>query len=509
MERIRELAVREPGKEAIRFPALNLAITYSQLNERADRVAHWLITLGLQPGDGIALLLENHPSIAEIAIGAERAGLYYTPISIQLKTREIAHVLKDCGARVLVASTATGELAQALAAEGATSGLDCFIVGNAAPGFASYEAAIASVDPAESLPQGPLGRDFLYSSGTTGLPKGILKPLIPYGTDIAELPENLSWRKSFGFDADSVYLSTAPLYHAAPLRYLIRVLRVGGRNIVMQKFDAEAALAAIERYRVTHSQWVPTMFVRMLNLAEEIRARYDVSSLQVAIHASAPCSPVVKERMIKWFGPVIYEYYAGSENLGTTAISSDEWLAHRGSVGRATCGTLHILDDDDRELQPGEIGRVFFAGGPSFEYHNDPEKTRNVHNTRGWSTYGDIGHVDAEGYLYLSDRRVDLIISGGVNIYPKEIENVLGEHPAVADVAVIGVPNEEFGEEVKAIVQTREPGAANAALAAELIEFCRERLSSIKAPRSVDFEIVLPRHENGKMLRRILKERYR
>ncbi|MCA8010407.1 acyl-CoA synthetase [Burkholderia cenocepacia] len=509
MERVRELAVLEPDKEAIRFPALNLAITYSQLNERANRVAHWLVSVGLQAGDGIALLFENHPVIAEIAIGAERSGLYYTPISTQLKTREIAHVLKDCGARVLIVSAAMRQLAQTLVDAGGTAGVTCFMVGGTAPGFASYEAAIAQTDPSRQLPFRDQGCDFLYSSGTTGLPKGIRTPLIPYGMRGEDLPENKSLRETFGFDADSIYLSTAPLYHAAPLRYLMRMLMFGGRSVVLQKFDPEAALDAIERYRVTHSQWVPTMFVRLLNLSDEARARYDLSSLRVAIHAAAPCPPSVKEQMIDWFGPVIFEYYSGSESVGVTAIDSHEWLTHRGSVGRAICGVLHILDDDDRELPPGEIGRVFFSDGPTFEYHNDPVKTRAVHNDRGWATYGDIGHVDADGYLYLSDRRVDLIISGGVNVYPQEVENVLSEHPAVGDVAVIGVPNVEFGEEVKAIVQTREPTTASPALAADLIAFCRDRLSNIKAPRTVEFVDALPRHDNGKMLRRILKERFR
>ena len=512
MERVRELAVAAPTREALRFPALNEVITYAELNERAERIAHWLIGLGLQPGDGIALLFENHPALAVIAIGAERAGLYYTPISIQLKPREIAHVLKDCGARVLIVSQAMHELAAALVADGAAQGLACFACGanEPLPGFASLEAALAATHAgAHSLPPLPRGRDFLYSSGTTGLPKGIRKPLVPFEERDTDDTETASWKKTFGFDADSVYLSTAPLYHAAPLRYLMRVLRMGGRAIVLQKFDAEAALDAIARYGVTHSQWVPTMFIRLLNLPEATRARYDVSSLRVAIHAAAPCPPHVKEQMIAWFGPVIYEYYAGSESVGLTALGSHEWLAHRGSVGRSKYGRIRIVDDEDNELPVGEIGRVFFEGGPSFEYHNDPAKTRSVYNRHGWATYGDIGHVDAEGYLYLSDRRVDLIISGGVNVYPQEIENVLAEHPAVADAAVIGVPHPEFGEAVKAVVQPRERDAACPQLAEELIAFCRARLSHIKVPRSVDFEESLPRHDNGKLLRRILKERYR
>ena len=516
MERVRELAVAAPGKEALRFAGTSEVLTYSALNERADRVAHWLIGLGLQPGDGIALLFENHPALAVLAVGAERAGLYYTPISIQLKTREAAHVLEDCGARVLIVSQAMSDLAQALVAEGAAQGVACFMaaaddatISPPPPGFSSLNDALARVDTRVPLPECAQGRDFLYSSGTTGLPKGILKPLVPWEQRALDDTEMASWRKSFGFDQDSVYLSTAPLYHAAPLRYLMRMLRVGGRTIVLRKFDPEAALDAIERYRVTHSQWVPTMFIRLLNLPAAVRQRYDVRSLQVAIHAAAPCPPLVKEQMIDWFGPVIYEYYAGSEGVGLTAIGPEEWLVHRGSVGRAKFGTLHIVDDEDRDLPVGEIGRVFFEGGPTFAYHNDPAKTQGAFNRHGWATYGDIGHVDADGYLYLSDRRADLIICGGVNVYPQEIENVLAEHPAVADVAVIGVPHAEFGEAVKAIVQLRERNAASPKLAAALQAFCRERLSHIKVPRSVAFEDALPRHDNGKLLRRLLKERYR
>ncbi|MDR3099406.1 MAG: AMP-binding protein [Paraburkholderia sp.] len=516
MERVRELAVAAPGKAALRLAGTNEVLTYAALNERADRSAHWLIGLGLQPGDGIALLFENHPALAVLAVGAERAGLYYTPISIQLKTREIAHVLRDCGARVLIVSQAMGELAQSLVAEGATQGVACFMAAAddavdcaPPPGFVSLNDALARVNPHAPLPACAQGRDFLYSSGTTGLPKGVLKPLVPWERRAVDDTEMASWRKSFGFDQDSVYLSTAPLYHAAPLRYLIRALRVGCSIIVLRKFDPELALDTIERHRVTHSQWVPTMFIRMLNLPAAVRERYDVSSLKVAIHAAAPCPPLVKQQMIDWFGPVIHEYYAGSEGVGLTAIGPEEWLAHRGSVGRSKYGTLHIVDDEDRDLPAGEIGRVFFEGGPTFEYHNDPAKTQSVFNRHGWATYGDIGHVDAEGYLYLSDRRADLIISGGVNVYPQEIENVLAEHPAVADVAVIGVPHAEFGEAVKAVVQLRERDAASPELAEALLAFCRERLSHIKVPRSVDFEDALPRHDNGKLLRRLLKERYR
>ena len=347
----------------------------------------------------------------------------------------------------------------------------------------------------------------LYSSGTTGRPKGVRVPLSgqPLGTPT---PLLAMMGALYGMDEHTVYLSPAPLYHAAPLRFCMSVLRLGGTCIVMEKFDPRLALELIERHRVTHSQWVPTMFIRMLKLPEEERARFDLSSQRVAIHAAAPCPIPVKEQMIDWWGPILHEYYAGTEGNGFTAITSEEWLAHRGSVGRPLRGAVHIVDDEGRELPPGQEGTVYFSGGARFEYHNDPEKTRSAYDERGWSTLGDVGYLDEEGYLYLTDRKAHMIISGGVNIYPQETENVLVLHPKVADVAVIGVPNEEFGEEVKAVVQLLDPAEAGPELAEELIAWCRERLSAIKCPRSVDFVEELPRHPTGKLYKRLLKDRY-
>ena len=348
----------------------------------------------------------------------------------------------------------------------------------------------------------------LYSSGTTGRPKGVSIPIehTPMGgsTEILALLTAL-----YGASESSVYLSPAPLYHAAPLRFNMAMLRIGATCVVMEQFDAVEALRLIERYRVTHSQWVPSMFVRMFKLPEAERARHDVSSLEVAVHAAAPCPIPVKEKMIEWWGPVLQEYYAGTEANGFTAINSEEWLEHKGSVGRPLTAKLFILDDDGNVLPPGEIGGVYFASGPdSFEYHNDPDKTAESRSTQGYTTLGDIGYVDDDGFLYLTDRKADMIISGGVNIYPREAENVLITHPAVEDVAVFGVPNEDFGEEVKAVVQPMDPATAGPALAAELIEYCLARLSSIKCPRSIDFEAELPRHPTGKLYKRLLKDRY-
>ncbi|MGE5130254.1 MAG: AMP-binding protein, partial [Sphingomonadaceae bacterium] len=316
-------------------------------------------------------------------------------------------------------------------------------------------------------------------------------------------------RKLYGLGPDSIYLSPAPLYHAAPLRFNMTVMRCGGTSVLMEHFEAEEALALIERHRVTHSQWVPTMFVRMLKLPPDVRARYDLSSLRVAIHAAAPCPVPVKEEMIRWWGPVLYEYYAGTEGNGYVACNSQEWLAHKGTVGRALLGEVRILDDDGAVLPPGETGTIYFANGPAFEYHNDPRKTAVSRSREGWSTLGDVGRLDAEGYLYLTDRKDYMIISGGVNVYPQEVENLLVTHPKVADVAVLGVPNEDLGEEVKAVVQPMDWRDAGPALAAELMAYCRGNLSHIKCPRSIDFEPELPRHPTGKLYKRLLRERYR
>ncbi|MGQ3031368.1 MAG: AMP-binding enzyme, partial [Ferrovibrionaceae bacterium] len=281
----------------------------------------------------------------------------------------------------------------------------------------------------------------------------------------------------------------------------------GATVIVMERFDAAAALALIARHRVSHAQWVPTMFVRLLKLPEAQRKAHDLSSLVCAVHAAAPCPIEIKQRMIDWWGPIVWEYYAGTEANGATIISSAEWLTHKGSVGRAVLGEIHVMNDRDEEVAVGEQGVIYFGNGPGFEYLNDPEKTASSRNARGWSTLGDIGRVDAEGYLYLTDRVANMIISGGVNIYPQEIENILICHPGVADVAVIGVPDDEFGEAVKAVVQPAA-GEGSARLADELVALCRDRLAHYKCPRSVDFVDSLPRHPNGKLFKRLLRERY-
>ena len=499
------IAEKTPDKPAYIMAGSGRAVTYRELNEASNRGAHLFRSLGLKRGDGIAIFMENNVHYFQICWAAHRAGLYYTCISSYLTAEEVEYIVADCAARVFITSSAKQDVARELTA--GMPGVETrYMVDSPIDGFQSYEDAVADM-PTTPIADEAEGSDMLYSSGTTGRPKGIKIPLKeePFGTPPTLL---VLLKQLYGIGPDAIYLSPAPLYHAAPLRFNLGVQRLGGTCIVMERFDPEQALDLIQRYKATHSQWVPTMFVRFLKLPDAVRQKYDVSSMGMAIHAAAPCPVQVKEQMIDWWGPIITEYYAGTEGNGFCAISSPEWLAHKGSVGKAIIGVVHIMDEADNELPPGEPGIIHFADAPEFEYHNDPQKTAESRNARGWTTLGDVGYLDEEGYLYLTDRKAYMIISGGVNIYPQEVENLLVTHPKVLDVAVIGVPNEEFGEEVKAVVQPMEGVQGDEMLAEELIGFCREHLSRVKCPRSVDFEAELPRHPNGKLYKRLLKDRY-
>jgi fatty-acyl-CoA synthase len=380
-------------------------------------------------------------------------------------------------------------------------------VGETLEGFERYDDVLAAASAAP-MDDEREGREMLYSSGTTGRPKGVRKPVpgTAFGDPAAEPVRVAQGVAALGAAPGAVYLSPAPLYHAAPLVYSMSMHRAGATVVVMEHFDPRECLALIERHRVTHAQFVPTMFVRMLRLPEEERKGFDLSSLVFAVHAGAPCPVEVKRQMLDWWGPIIYEYYSGTEGVGNTFITPQEWLSHPGSVGRPA-QECYVVGADDEVLPPGQTGLIYFSGGMAFEYHN-PEKTSSVMNGRGWRTLGDIGHLDEDGYLYLTDRQAHMIISGGVNIYPQEAENVLAGHPAVVDVAVIGVPDTEMGEAVKAIVQLVDPAAASPQLAEELLAFCRASLATYKCPRSVDFVTELPRDDNGKLYKRLLRERY-
>jgi long-chain acyl-CoA synthetase len=495
-----------PDKPAYIMAGSGRVVTYRELNERSNQCAWLFRELGLVAGDGIAIFVANEVGFLEACWGAQRSGLYFTPVSTHLTADEIEYIVADCGASVFIASQRLGEAAAPIA-ERLSSLRACFSVGGGIPGFESLEESLERL-PTSRVPNEQEGSDILYSSGTTGRPKGIKQPLP--SNEIGSAPVVLArmLNGQYGMCQDTVYLSPAPLYHSAPLRFNMIMGRLGATSIILERFDAEAALAAIEKYQVTLSQWVPSMFVRMLKLPESVRSGYDVSSQEVVLHAAAPCPVPIKAEMIEWWGPVITEYYGATEGHGATSIGSEDWLAHRGSVGQTTFGTIHIMDDGNRELPPGEIGTIYFEGGSDFSYHNAPEKTAEAKLANGWATVGDVGYVDSEGYLYLTDRKSNMIISGGVNVYPQETENLLITHPKIEDVAVFGVPNEEFGEEVKAVVQPIDFSTAGPDLEKELIEFCAEHLSKIKCPRSIDFDPELPRAESGKLYKRRLKERY-
>ncbi|WP_010215099.1 acyl-CoA synthetase [Sphingomonas sp. PAMC 26621] len=492
----------DPGKPALIVAETGETISFAELDQRANRAAHLFRAHGLHAGDTIALFCENTPQFYDIAWGAQRSGLFFVCISTKLTAPEVRYILTDSGAKLVVASAGLAAVAEHVAPE-----LQRFAVGGVISGWQDWDTAVATM-PADPISDERAGIDMLYSSGTTGRPKGV-RVALPEDPDIeATTVLEMLARGLYGLGPDSIYLSPAPLYHAAPLRWSMTVQRLGGTVVMMAHFEPEAALAAIERYRVTASQWVPTHFVRLLKLDPQARGRHDLSSLEVAIHAAAPCPVPVKEAMIDWWGPVLFEYYAGSEGNGLTTIASNEWLAHRGSVGKAAYGVLHVCGEDGAEIAAGEEGLIYFEGGGAFEYHNDPEKTAEARNAFGWSTLGDIGRIDADGYLYLTDRKSFMIISGGVNIYPQEIENRLITHPRVADVAVIGAPDAEMGERVVAVVQPVNMDEAGAELAAELIAWCRAELSGVKTPRQIDFTAELPRHATGKLYKRLLRDQY-
>ena len=496
-----------PDKIAYQMAGSGEAISYRQLDERSNRGAQLFRSLGLKAGDHIALLMENRLAFMEICWAAQRSGLYYTAISRYLTRDEIAYIIADCGARVVVTSPKCAEQIQPLVTGAADQPL-FYMVDEPLPGFRSFDQALAA-QPVTPIADQVAGYDMLYSSGTTGRPKGIKRAS---ENNPIELPNpflKILCANMCGMGQDSIYLSPAPLYHAAPLRFNMMAITLGGSSIIMESFDAEQFLKLVEAHKITQSQLVPTMFVRMLKLPEEVRSRYDMSSLKGAIHAAAPCPIDVKARMIDWWGPILIEYYAGSEGNGVTVSTSQQWLSHRGTVGRAVVGKIRILDENDAELPVGQIGTVYFADAPVFTYHNDPEKTKRAYNARGWSTLGDVGYLDAEGFLYLTDRKSYMIISGGVNIYPQETEDVLIAHPDVADVAVFGVPNEEMGEEVKAVVQPHDMAKAGKELEAQLILYCRQHLSPIKCPKSIDFAAELPRTPTGKLVKRHLRDKYR
>ena len=450
-----EHAAEHPDQPAIVMAPSGRILTFAEYEAGANQVAHLLRESGLRRQDHMAIFMENDPAMLLAEAGAERTGLYFTPVNSYLAPEEVAYVVNDSQSRVVVTSAAKAEVARELpGAVPQRRALDhgrrrrqsrrsIRVVGRGG-GRAERPGHVADEQ---------LGAPMMYSSGTTGRPKGILRPMYdihPSETSIAVLGIAALW----SFREDMVYLSPAPLYHTAPQVSVAIALRMKSTVVVMEHFDPALYLDLVGRYEVTHSQVVPTMFSRMLKLPPEVRAAADLSSLEIIIHAAAPCPVPVKEQMIEWFGPILLEYYAATEGNGCTFITSDDWLAHKGSVGRAVLSEIHILDDDGNQCPTGTPGTVWFAGATDFEYFGDPEKTASTRRDDGkTSTVGDVGYLDADGYLFLTDRKAHMIISGGVNIYPQETENLLVTHPKVLDAAVIGVPNEDLGEEVKAVVQ--------------------------------------------------------
>ena len=504
----RQQAISQPDKPAIIMASSGETVTFGEYEARSNRVAHFLREAGLQRGDHIAVFIENSLQLLEIEGGAERTGLYYTLINTYLSPDEVAYVVTNSRATVLFSSVAKREVAEAAAAK--CPGLDRRLMtgpGSLPAGWESYDGLVPGY-PAAPVSDESLGTAMLYSSGTTGQPKGILRDLPAAGPG-EPLPVMEFVRAMFGFREGMTYLSPAPLYHSAPQASVSAALRLGCTVIVMEHFDPERWLDLVQRYRVTHCQMVPVMFSRLLRLPADVRARYDTSSLECIVHAAAPCPVHVKRAMIDWLGPVITEYYGATEANGFTFCDSAEWLAHPGTVGHPILGELLILDDQGNQRPAGMDGTIYFRGATAFTYFQDPGKTTESRSSDGTaSTVGDVGHVDADGYLYLTDRKSYMIISGGVNIYPQETENILSAHPAVQDVAVIGVPNDDLGEEVKAVVQLLDPGAAGPHLAQDLITYCRDRLAHFKCPRTVDFVPELPRSETGKLYKRILRDAY-
>jgi long-chain acyl-CoA synthetase len=502
-----EHAKLTPNKPAYVMAPSGDEVTYAQLDDISLRGARFLRSAGVLAGDHIALYMENNRQYLQIVWAAQRCGVIVTPISSHSKTPEVLHILANSDAKLFITSKKLSAAASEIKA-GAPQVSHFLMVDGVSFGYSSWEAALESQMPVPVSDE-CAGAMMMYSSGTTGSPKGVYPKWSPDRPISYMDPGQQLIKKYFGFDQSTVFLSPAPLYHAAPLIANLVVMFSGGTSVIMERFDTEASLALIDIYQVTHSQWVPIMFIRMLKLPIETRRRFRLTSHRCAIHAAAPCPKETKLEMIKWWGEIIHEYYSSTENVGMTVLDTSQWMTHQGSVGKPLGCKLHILNDEGEELPVGDMGSVYFeSAAVGFEYYKEPEKTASSTNARGWVTIGDIGYLDSEGYLFLTDRKNFMIISGGVNIYPQEVENVLIQHPKVSDVAVFGIPNAEFGEEVKAVVQPRDRADSQAALAQELIAWCKERLSGVKCPKTIDFAAELPRLENGKLYKREIAQSY-
>ena len=505
-------AKQHPDRPAVIMAQSGEVLTYAVLEARANQLSHLLRSQSLAAYDHYSIFMENNREYMETCAAGERTGLYYTCINSYLTAPELAYILQNSESQVLITSKAKLDIALEAVADCPMVQL-VLVVGASSDDlptggqFASYEDAIAS-HPSHAIEDEVLGTSMLYSSGTTGRPKGIIRPLPPQAP-AEPLPLYSFLLNLWQYREDMIYLSPAPLYHSAPQAAVNLTLRMGGTVVIMERFDAEQYLSLIGQYKVTHSQLVPTMFSRMLKLPETVREQYDLSTLEIAIHAAAPCPVLVKQQMIEWWGPIIHEYYGATEGLGFAACNSEEWLSHPGTVGKVVLGELSVLDDDMQPLPLGEPGTLWFKSATEFQYHRDEEKTREATSSDGsMTTVGDVGYVDADGFLYLTDRKTFMIISGGVNIYPQETEDLLISHPKVADAAVFGVPNQDLGEEVKAVVQPIAGVAGDDSLTEELLQYLSERVSRQKLPRSIDYRDELPRLPTGKLYKRLLRDEY-
>ena len=498
-------ADRAPDSSAVTVPATGARMTYRTMVDQSKRLANVLRSRGLRPGDHVAIFMTNVPEYFEVVWAARRAGYFYTAINWHLTPGEVRYMLENSQSKAPIVPADLAEVAEQAAVGLPRLNLR-LLLGPSRPGWDDYAETVAR---AGTDPLGPEleGQAMLYSSGTTGRPKGIIHVKVDTARQFGDVAGDILWVNRYGLDSSTVTLNVGPLYHAAPLVSAMSTHRHGGTVVLPPKFDAEETLRAIEAHRVTYAQFVPTMFIRLLRLPAEVRRRYDVSSLRAVAHSAAPCPVEVKRRMIEWFGPVITEYCSATEAAGHVSIGSEEWLEHPGSVGRVAPGLVAITDESGRELPAGEDGIIWFTRPASqFSYHGDPEKSASMFNDKGWARMGDIGHLDSGGYLFITGRSDHTIISGGVNIYPREVEDLLIEHPAVDDVAVIGVPDDEYGESVKAVVTLRDGYTGSPALERAIIDWTCERLAHYKCPRSVTFADSLPRSVAGKMMKHRLIE---